>query len=231
MRQVEALERRAPAAYASGVADWATISALATAAGTLALAIATFVSVRSSNRSARVAERALQAGMRPLLSGSRLVDPDIKIGWSDDHRAVVGGGRASIELVDDLIYLAMSLRNVGSGVAVRQAWAIDVPPNIEEQAPLDDLDRFRRQLRDLYISANDVGFWQAALRDPDDPLYAVVRAAIEERGTFLIDVLYTNDEGDQRAVTRFVVAPAHDDGNQWLCSVGRHVYLDRPNPR
>jgi hypothetical protein len=211
--------------------DWATISALATAGGTLALAIATFVSVRSSNRSARVAERALQAGMRPLLSGSRLTDPDIKIGWSDDHRAVVGGGRSSIELVDDRIYLAMSLRNVGSGVAVLQAWSIDVPANIEEQGPLDDLDRFHRQLRDLYIAANDVGFWQAALRDPDDPLYGTVRSAIEERRTFLIDVLYTNDEGDQRAVTRFVIAPTHDDGTQWLCSVGRHVYLDRPNPR
>jgi hypothetical protein len=24
---------------------------------------------------------------------------------------------------------------------------------------------------------------------------------------------------------------SHDDGNQWLCSVGRHVDLDRPNPR
>ena len=211
--------------------DSATISALATAGGTLALAIATFVSVRSANRAARVAERALQANMRPLLSGSRLVDPDIKIGWSDDHRAVVGGGRASIELVDDRIYLAMSLRNVGSGVAVLQAWGIDVPPSIEEQAPLDELDRFRRQLRDIYISANDVGFWQAALRDPDDPLYAGIRSAIQERRTFLIDVQYTNDEGDQRAVTRFVVAPTHDDGTQWLCSVGRHVYLDRPNPR
>jgi hypothetical protein len=66
-----------------------------------------------------VAERALQAGMRPLLSGSRLVDPDIKIGWSDD----------------------------------------------------------------------------------------------------------------QRAVTQFVAAPTHDDGTQWLCSVGRHIDLDRPNPR
>ncbi len=211
--------------------DWATISALATAGGTLALAIATFVSVRSANRSARVAERALQAGMRPLLSGSRLVDPDIKIGWSDDHRAIVGGGRASIELEEDRIYLAMSLRNVGSGVAVLQAWGIDVPPSIDEQAPLDDLDRFHRQLRDLYIAANDVGFWQAALRDPEDPLYPVVRSAIEERRTFLIDVLYTNDEGDQRAVTRFVIAPMREDGAQWMCSVGRHVYLDRPNPR
>ena len=53
----------------------------------------------------------------------------------------------------------------------------------------------------------------------------------QERRSFLIDVQYTNDEGDQRAVTRFIAAPTDDDGTQWLCSVGRHVYLDRPNPR
>ena len=103
--------------------DWVTISALATATGTLVLAIATFVSVRSANRTARAAT-SLQIGMRPLLSASRLTDPDIKIGWVDDHRAGVGGGRASIELVEDRIYLAMSLRNVGSGVAVLQAWNV-----------------------------------------------------------------------------------------------------------
>ena len=213
------------------MADWATISSLATAGGTLVLAIATFVSVRSANRAARVAERSLQAGMRPLLSGSRLIDPDIKIGWSDNHRAMVRGGRASIEVVDDRIYLAMSVRNVGSGVAVLRAWSVDTPATFEDQAPLDRLERFRDQTRDLYISANDVGFWQAAIRDPDDPLYADVRAAIEGPRTFLIDVLYMNDEGEQRAVTRFVVVPADDTGTQWLCSVGRHTYLDRPDPR
>ena len=39
--------------------DWVTISALATAGGTLVLALATFASVRSANRAARVAERSL----------------------------------------------------------------------------------------------------------------------------------------------------------------------------
>ena len=48
---------------------------LATAAGTLVLAIATFSAVRSSNRSARIAEVALQEQRRPLLAPSRLEDP------------------------------------------------------------------------------------------------------------------------------------------------------------
>ena len=42
-----------------GGMDWVTISALATAGGALALAAATYGSVRSANRAARVAERTL----------------------------------------------------------------------------------------------------------------------------------------------------------------------------
>jgi hypothetical protein len=52
------------------VADWVTISALATAGGTLALAAATFASVRG----------------------------------------------------EDTIYLALALRNVGTGIAVLHGW-------------------------------------------------------------------------------------------------------------
>ncbi len=48
--------------------DWSTISGLVTGVGTLVLAIATFASVRSSNRSARIAEAALQEQRRPVLA-------------------------------------------------------------------------------------------------------------------------------------------------------------------
>lgn len=61
------------------MADWATISALATAGGTLVLAGATFASVRSANRAARVAERSLLVGLRPLLIPSRFDDPPQKM--------------------------------------------------------------------------------------------------------------------------------------------------------
>jgi hypothetical protein len=67
------------------VNNWATIASLATAGGTLVLAVATFAAIRSGNRSARTAERAartaersLLAGQRPLLVNSRLQDPPQK---------------------------------------------------------------------------------------------------------------------------------------------------------
>ena len=63
--------------------DWVTISALATAGGTLVLALATFASVRSANRAARVAERSLLLGLRPLLLPSKLDDPPQKVGFAD----------------------------------------------------------------------------------------------------------------------------------------------------
>jgi hypothetical protein len=47
------------------MADWVTISSLATAGGTLVLAVATFSSVTSSDRSARVAGRSPLVGLRP----------------------------------------------------------------------------------------------------------------------------------------------------------------------
>ena len=102
--------------------DWATISALVTGAGTLVLAVATFASVRSSNRSARIAEAALQEQRRPVLAPSRLDDPAQKLMFLGGHWLSAAGGRAAVEHIDGIVYLAISLRNVGSGIGVCQGW-------------------------------------------------------------------------------------------------------------
>ena len=110
--------------------DWTTIASLATAGGTLVLALATFASVRSANRSARLAEYSMQIGIRPLLMPSRLEDVAQKIMWSSRM--------------------------------------------------------------------------------------------------FLVELLYTDEEGAQRAITAFLLAPGKE---RWLCSAVRHWNLDRPDPR
>ena len=100
------------------MADWVTISALATAGGTLALAGATFVSVRSSHASTRVTERALLAAIRPLLLTPKLDDPPQKVRFVDDHATLLAPNRALADVGDDAIYLAFGVRNAGSGLAV-----------------------------------------------------------------------------------------------------------------
>lgn len=214
--------------------DWATISALATAGGTLVLAVATFASVRSANRSARVAERSLQVGLRPLLMPSRLEDPMQKIRWVDQHWSHVDGGRASVEVADGNIYLAMSVRNAGNGIAVLRAWHVATEVSAR---PPPERNQFRPHTRDLYIPSGDIGFWQAALRDPNDRLYRDLLDAIQGRQTFTIDVLYGDHELGQDTISRFTVTPAEEfsatpaQDSQWLCQVARHWSLDRPDPR
>jgi hypothetical protein len=211
--------------------NWATIATFATAIGTLVLAVATFAAVRSSNRSARIAEAAFEVNLRPVLVTSRLEDPIQKIRWVDDHWAHLEGSQATVELVDGSIYLAISVRNAGSGLAVIFGWSVftelalnDVP----HAAPED----FRMQTRDLYIAAGDIGFWQAAIREAGDPDYAALSRDIRDAQPFTIDVLYGDHEGGQRTVTRFgMISLRTDDGTKWFPSVARHWSLDRPDPR
>jgi hypothetical protein len=212
------------------MADWATISSLATAAGTLVLAVATFSSVRSGNRAARTAERALQVGLRPVLFPSRVQDPPQKIRWGDDHWARLDGGRAVMEEADGIVYLAMSLRNVGAGIAVLHGWR----PVPEANAGLQerpDVAEFRPQTRDLYVPAGDNSFWQAAFRQRDDPARGRFLGAITERQAVSIDLLYGDHEGGQRTISRFSVTPREADPPDWLCAVVRHWRVAGPDPR
>ena len=210
------------------MADWVTISSLATAGGTLVLAAATFASVRSANRAARTAERALQVGMRPLLMPSRLEDPLIKVMWVDGHFARLEGGRACIEVVDGVVYLALSLRNVGSGMAVLHGWH-PAAEWLRSDQPHAEPDQFRPQTRDLYVPPGDVGFWQAAFRDPAEPGYAEICQAIQDRRRLGVELLYGDHEGGQHSVTRFALLPGED--GEWLAVASRHWNLDRADPR
>jgi hypothetical protein len=207
------------------VADWVTISSLATAGGTLVLAGATFASVRSANRAARAAELSLLAGLRPLLLPSRLEDPSQKVGFVDGKWLVVPGGGGNAELGDNAVYLTLSVRNVGSGIAVLHGWHF-YRERRAEHAPVDD---FQRLSRDLYIPVGDIGFWQGAFRDPAAAEFAEARAAVEARGQLTVDILYGDFEGGQRVISRFTLLP-RDDGS-WMASASRHWNVDRPDPR
>lgn len=211
------------------MADMATYATLATAGGTLVLAVATFGSVRSANRAARTAERALQAGLRPLLLPSRFQDPPEKVGWMDNHWAKVDGGMGYAAVENDNIYLAIALRNVGAGIAVLHGWhaftgeVYALPTHLEPE-------QFRRLSRDLYVPTADTGFWQGAIRERDDSDFDDIAAAITHREPLRIDVLYGDHEGGQRMVSRFSLS-AREGSDLWLCSAGRHWNIDRPDPR
>jgi hypothetical protein len=216
------------------MADWTTISSLTTGAGTLVLAIATFAAVRSANRAARVAEEALSVGLRPLLVPSRLDDVTQKVFYGDGHVERLEGGRGVAEIDHGNVYLGISVRNAGRGIAVLHGWRFAAGQVTDQSRP--PLDSFRPHNRDIFIAPNDIGFWQAAFRDPADPQYDEAAGAVRTKEVLTMDVLYGDHEGGQRAISRFLLRQPEemrqpDKDPPWLASVIRHWNLDRPDPR
>ncbi len=213
--------------------DWSTTASLLTAGGTLVLAVATFVSIRSANRSARISERAartaersLLVGQRPLLVNSRLQDPQQKIQYPEGIWLTVDGGRAGLEVTDKVIYLAVSVRNVGSGLAVLHAWDVQVGLLTERAHP--PLEEFTTQNLDIYVAPGDNGLWLGALRDPTAGIFQTVADAVKAGEVLVINLLYGDFEGGQRVITQFTLRHA---GERWLAHATRHFNVDQPDPR
>jgi hypothetical protein len=229
--------------------DWATVASLATALGTLVLAVATFSSVRSGNRTARAAEQSLQEGLRPLLLSSHMEDQPLKISFLDRRWmripggcAVtgVGGGDGTAGSGDDVLYLAMSLRNAGRGIAVLHGWVF-YPERLRSVAEHPAPEEFRTLTRDLYIPPGEPGFWQGTFRDPADPEYDPARKVIESRQPWTVDLLYGDHEGGQRVISRYSMLPRINPAKEeekekekdpaWIVAVSRHWNIDRADPR
>jgi hypothetical protein len=210
--------------------NWITVADLGTALGTLVLALATFASVRSGNRAARLSERSLLEGIRPLLLPSRLQDEAQKVGFQDDHWIHLPGGHGAAEVTGEAIYLALSIRNIGPGLAVLNAWKL-YPDRSGLGGGQPKLDGFHQLTRDIYIAPHDVGFWQGTFRDSSETGYAEAAEVIAQRESFTIDVLYGDGEGGQRVITRFTMIPAKSVKEGWVAIVSRHWNLDRADPR
>jgi hypothetical protein len=213
---------------------WSDIASLATAAGTLVLAVATFASVRSANRAARAAEQSLLVGLRPLLVPSRLQDPAQKVMFVEGKWVrVLGGGATAEAAKNGVVYLVASLRNAGQGIGVVHGWRLY--PDFDPARPRPALSEFRHQTRDLYVPPGDIGFWQGALRDPADPGHQQSWQAARDGSPVTIDLLYGDLDGGQRVITRFGLRHREqgtdDDHNTWLLSAARHWNVDGPDPR
>lgn len=208
------------------MADWVVISSLATGGGTLALAATTYLSVKSANRAARVAELSLLAGLRPLLVASNESDELQRVNFYDVHGIAVPGGRGAVEIVDGNVFIVISVRNVGSGIAVLHGGVVYAEFQ-GASAEMPPVGSFQLLSRDIYVPPDAVGFWQIAYRNDDEQRRALVDAI--EKGYLTIDVLYGDFEGGQRAITRFGL-PREDDG-AWYMTTVRHWQVDRDEPR
>ena len=213
--------------------DASTIASALTAGGTLILAVATFASTRSANRASRAAERSLLANLRPVLVNAQIGDPVQKVGFADDHWVRLEGQQAAFDVPredDDApaIHLAFSVRNVGSGIAIIQGWC-PTPQRLMGADGHAPVEHFRAQTRSLYIPPGGVGFWQGALRDPDDPVFSEFAKAAATRDPVTIDLLYSDMNGGQQTITRMSMTSLSEDPESgrplWWAAIGKHWLL------
>jgi hypothetical protein len=220
------------------MADWVTISSLATAGGTLVLAVATFSSVKSANRSARIAEQSMLIGTKPVLIPSREEDPVERLRFGDGTFLNIAGHGAAVEEDDGRIHMGIGLRNGGAGLAVILGWRARTLAGEEArtgrsvvgnqgEVPTPSLADFRRQQLDLYIPAGETGFWQGGLYDREEPGYRDVIEALhsEDGGVIYVDLLYGDHEGGQLTIVRLGVSewPSDNDDEE----IGERAYVLR----
>jgi hypothetical protein len=222
------------------MADAATIASLATAGGTLVLAVATFSATRSANRSARIAERALDLNLRPVLIPAHEWDAAERVTFFDQV-VQLRGGYATVEQRAGNLYFAAQLRNVGAGIGVLTSWLVEVGPALppassasfsptssDSQLSLDPpphYETFVPQLRSLYVPAGDVGYWQGAVRECDTERGdgEALRRAVEAGDRLTLWLRYSDPDGGHDTVTRYSLSP--DENGDWLFGIGRHWSL------
>jgi hypothetical protein len=167
-------------------------------------------------------------GLRPVLAPSRVTDPPETVRFGEGRMVTVDGGMAAVEREDENYYFVIPLRNVGNGLAVLHAWRF-VARRPEIDTPHAEPTEHRRQTRDLYVPAGDTGFWQGAIREPDDPFREGLHEAFLAGGVLAVDLLYGDHEGGQLTISRFILT-REEDGH-WRPGVVRHWPLEGTDPR
>jgi hypothetical protein len=208
------------------MADTATIASLATAGGTLILAVATFLATHSANRSARIAERALDLNLRPVLIPAHEWDAAERVTFYDEI-VQLRGGFAAVEIRGANLYFAAQLRNVGAGIGVLTSWFMEVGPDpgLSVIGGPPDYTNFVAQLRSLYVPAGDVGYWQGAIREADTDRgdADALRRAIEAGERLTLYLRYADQDGGHDTVTRYTLMP--DENGEWIFGIVRHWSL------
>jgi len=202
-----------------GMSTLTSAAQLATAGGTLILAVATYQSVRSANRAARVAEQSIAMRLQPVLVPSRPEDPPERVTFQEGIIVEAAGGTAAVEERNGIFYVVIPLRNVGPGLAVLRAGHVHLGRREIHDAPPSP-DSYRQLNRDLYVPPGDRGYWQIGIREESDPFWEPVATAIRERELLTVTLLYTDNMGGHRAKTQFVVSPIDEIG--WHVAVVRN---------
>ena len=145
------------------------------------LAVATFS--RPAGHPFGAGGGAISAPLRSVLTPSRENDPAELVRFGDQQILRLRGHGGAIAVGRDAVYLALSVRNGGAGLAVIHGWRVKPRPGydtIRDEARVGSTaaaGRVSPPADRPFVSAGDSGYWLGALRDPAEPIYDIVRRA------------------------------------------------------
>ena len=145
----------------------------------------------------------------------------------DDGGATSGNTTALVSNAAPSVSLEPVARIDEGGIALLHGWSPMAQLALSD-VPHREPDEFRRLTIDLFVPPGGSGYWEGAVREPDDPVRTGLTRVLAEREPFTIDILYGDQDGGQRTVSRFHVLPG---GDGWYCLASRHWNIDRPGPR
>ena len=87
---------------------------------------------------------------RPVLVTSHDEDPPERVRFGEGQVLIVPGHGAALECAEGNVYMAIALRNGGSGLAVIHGWRVHVGERTGSEMPA--LDDFRRMANALFES-------------------------------------------------------------------------------
>ena len=145
------------------------------------------------------------------------------------HWAAVAGGRAAVEIADGNIYLAMSLRNVGSGIAVLHGWWPSGERRLAGTRPRRSRGLPDADARPVHSprATSASGRAPSETRGRPRPTRALPMPSPLPR-PISIELLYGDHEGGQRAISRFHLVPRPRRRETRLVVHGRAALEPRP---
>lgn len=117
-----------------------------------------------------------------------------------------------------MVYLAVSIRNVGSGVAVLHGWHVQA--GLQTQRSHPPLEEFTTQNLDIYVAPDGNGLWLSALRDPAPGLITAPQCWLFSARWLRLSDMTENNAAREVCIWTYWVRPEAEEGFKAL--LARH---------
>jgi hypothetical protein len=192
-------------------------------AATIALAGTTMLVAVPAAWSALLSARQMKRNLLPIITPAR-PDGSKRVARFTPAKHVVLENADSFSQEDgERVYLAVCVRNIGSGVAVVRGVDANSTDEVKELAP-DGIPALRglvRSERSLYLGPTEAAYLTMWATSSSSAGFDVVRRTVPAKGDLLLDLVYCDHAGRQLTVSRIELRWA-SDANRYVARLVKY---------